>query len=176
MLLLNSLRGMIHRATPRRKAPRRLPGRSRPNRRLVLEELECRTLLSYAFTPIADTSPAGPYSGLGPPAAINDQGTVAFVANLQSGGQGVFTRTTDGTLGVIAITSDLISDFVNASYLNDNGTVVFTADLRDGARAIFTGSGGRLTRIADTEPNGLFSSFPGPAPRIDQNGAVYFRA
>src|SRR5262249_46997587 len=46
MLLLNALRQMIHRDTACRGRPRRLPGRSRVARRLLLEPLENRTLPS----------------------------------------------------------------------------------------------------------------------------------
>lgn len=149
MLLLNSLRGMIRQATARRDVSRRLPRRGRPNRRLVLEELEGRTLLSsYSFTPIADTGPGSPYSGLGVGQAINDLGAVAFQANLRSGGEALLTRNVNGSLGIIATTSDLIRTFALSPYMNDSGTVSFGADLRDGSRAIFTGSGLELTRIA----------------------------
>src|SRR5262249_11796408 len=48
MLLLNSLRQMVGRATARRRGPRRPPGRSRVARRLLLEPLEDRTLPSCA--------------------------------------------------------------------------------------------------------------------------------
>src|SRR5215472_8619605 len=46
MLLLNSLRKMVGNTAARCQGPRRLPGRSRVTRRLLLEPLEDRTLPS----------------------------------------------------------------------------------------------------------------------------------
>jgi hypothetical protein len=133
-------------------------------------------LLSYTFTPIADTSPGSPYSGLAVGKAINDRGQVAFVADLKSGGEAIYRTEGDGRLMTIAQTDGLIRDFYLSPFMNDSSSVSFGADLTDGAQAVFTGSGGALTRIADTEPASPFSSIPFPAPRIDARGAVYFRA
>ena len=148
---------------------KKLP-RTSPSRRfaLNLEALEDRCLLSsYSFTPIADTGPNSPYSGLEVRPAINDLGAVAFVANLKSGGAGIFTRNPDGSQGpIIAVTNDLIRTVTLSPFMNDGGTVSFGAKLRDGSTAIFTGRGQELTRIADTEPDSPFSSLPSPAPRI----------
>jgi hypothetical protein len=143
---------------------------------LFLEALEDRCLLSsYSFTPVADTGPNSPYSGLGVGQAINDLGAVAFEANLRSGGAGIFTRNADGSQGpIIAITSDLIRTFTLSPFMNDSGTVSFGAELRDGSTAIFTGGGQELTRIADTEPDSPFGSLPSPSPRIQSDGTVTF--
>src|SRR5262249_10706305 len=54
MLLLNSLRQMVHRDTARRRGPRRPPGHHPRTRRLLLELLEDRTLPSC-------TVPAAPH-------------------------------------------------------------------------------------------------------------------
>ena len=133
-------------------------------------------LLSYTFTPIADTSPDSPYSGLVVGQAINDLGQVAFVAVLKSGGQAIYRTEADGRLTTIAQTDGLIRDFYLSPYMNDSGTVSFGANLTDGRQAVFTGSGEALTRIADTEPASPFSSIPNPAQRMDEDGVVYFRA
>src|SRR5438128_2537228 len=124
--------------------PRRSP-RARP---LVVEALEERTLLSYNFTMIADTSGAfGDVSRFFP--SINSQGAVAFEANLKAGGEAIFTGS-GGELSRIAVTGDFIGSFTLAPKINSAGTVAFGADLTAGGRAIFTGRGGELTRIADT--------------------------
>jgi hypothetical protein len=133
-------------------------------------------LLSYTFTPIADTSPGSPYSGLEVGQALNDRGQAAFVGVLKSGGEAIYRTEGDGGLTTIAQTDGLIRDFYLSPFMDDSGTVSFGADLTDGAQAVFTGRGGDLTRIADTEPASLFSSIPNPAPRIDARGEVYFRA
>jgi hypothetical protein len=171
--ILNSLSpSSPHTPTRRRTSPRQRPAA----RRLTLEALEDRMLLSYTFTPIADTGPGSPYSGLPVGKAINDRGQVAFVADLKSGGEVIYRTEGDGRLTTIAQTGGLIRDFYLSPFMNDSSTVSFGADLTDGAQAVFTGSGGDLTRIADTEPASPFSSIPNPAPRIDARGAVYFRA
>jgi arylsulfate sulfotransferase len=163
-----------HRAARSRST---LRGR-RPRARLILEALEDRCVPSiYTFTPIADTGPSSPYSGLEVGQAINNLGAVAFEANLKSGGAGIFTRNADGSQGpIIAITSDLIRDFYLSPYMNDSGTVVFGADLRDGTQALFTGTGTELTRIAGTGPDSPLSSLPPPAARIGSDGTVCFQA
>src|SRR5262249_33477417 len=58
MLLLNSLRGMVRRATAHRRGPRRTPDRSRVTRRLILEPLEDRTLPSCTVSLVpSETAP-----------------------------------------------------------------------------------------------------------------------
>jgi hypothetical protein len=132
-------------------------------------------LLSYTFTDIADTSPGSPYSGLEVRPAINDLGAMAFVANLKSGGAGIFTRNPDGSQGpIIAVTNDLIRTVTLSPFMNDGGTVSFGAKLGNGSTAIFTGRGQELTRIADTEPDSPYSSLPNPAPRIQSDGTITF--
>src|SRR5438128_4207058 len=171
--ILNSLSPSSPHARTRRRPSTR---RGSAARRLHLAALEDRMLLSYTVTPIADTSPGSPYSGLPVGKAFNDRGQVAFVADLKSGGQAIYRTEADGRLTTIAQTDGLIRDFYLSPFMNDSSTVSFGADLTDGAQAVFTGSGGALTRIADTEPASPFSSIPFPAPRIDARGAVYFRA
>src|SRR5215213_3285565 len=91
--------------SPPARRPRPAP------RRLALEAVEDRMLLSYSFTPIADTGPGSLYGALDR-AAINDLGAVAFRANLKAGGAGIFTRNPDGSQGpTIAMTGDLIRTF-----------------------------------------------------------------
>jgi hypothetical protein len=164
-----------HRSAGHSGACGRRSARSQLNRLPFLEPLEERTLLSYSFTLIADNDPHSPYSVVenGP---INDQGALAFRAVLKSGGEGLFTRAMDGSLGIIAITSDLVRTFPAGFSINKGGTVSFGADLRDGVRTIFTGSGQELTRLVDTGPDSPFSDLLLPAATINDAGAVAFRA
>src|SRR6516225_347803 len=114
--ILNSLRP----SSPPTRKRRRPSRRQRPAaRRLTLEALEDRMLLSYTFTPIADTSPGSPFSGF-KGWAINNLGDLAFQANLRSGGEVIYERDAHGgELTTIATTGDLISTFVLNPYMND---------------------------------------------------------
>jgi hypothetical protein len=69
---------------------------------------------------IADN--AGP---LGP--TMNDRGTVAFRANLGSGGSGIYTGR-DGLIASIAATGDVFSAFHGLPVINSRGVVAFRAD------------------------------------------------
>src|SRR5262249_10300540 len=128
MILANVLRRMRGRAVHSRGGSPHAHRRRCRARPLALEALEDRCLLSsYSFTLLADDSPDSPFLLPGPATGgiptINDHGTVAFQAGLKSGDEGVFTRDTQGNLGIIATTSDLISDFRIAGGINDAGTV-----------------------------------------------------
>src|SRR5215218_9042975 len=176
MWLSSILRSLTPSSARARTRPRPSPAGRPPACRLSVEALEDRALLSYTFTPIADTSPDSPYGALVVGQAVNDLGQVAFVAVLNSGGQAIYRTEADGRLTTIAQSDGLIRDFYLSPYMNTSGTVSFGANLTDGRQAVFTGSGGTLTRIADTEPDSPFSSIPNPAQRMDENGVVYFRA
>ncbi len=71
--------------------------------------------------------------------AINDPGTVAFVANLTTGGAGIFTKSSDGLLTTIVNTSDAFKSFGNVA-INNQGTVAFAARLNAGGQGIFIGA------------------------------------
>src|SRR6266516_3815630 len=109
-MCLSSILNSLSPSSPHARARRRPSPRRRPAaRRLTVEPFEDRMLLSYTFTDIADTGTGSPYSGLEVRPAINDLGAMAFVANLRSGGAGIFTRNPDGSQGpIIAVTNDLI--------------------------------------------------------------------
>src|SRR5690348_4823366 len=103
MMWLSSILNSPSRNVPHARTRRRPSPRPRPTtRRLTLEVLEDRMLLSYTLTPIADTSPGGPYSGLEVGQAINDRGQVALLAVLKAGGQAIYRTEADGRLTTIA--------------------------------------------------------------------------
>jgi hypothetical protein len=138
MLLLNSLRGMIHRVTARRKVSRRLSGRDRPHRRLVLEELEGRSLPStFMVTNLADGG-AGSLRR-----AILD-------ANAQPGADMIrfAPAARDGTIaltgGQLSITDDLVIDGPGAGRLAVSGN--------DASRVFQVSSGCRGHRRPDDHP------------------------
>lgn len=103
--------------------------------------------------------------------AINNKGTVAFKAFLDTGGSGLFTGNGEVVTPIADTNGGSFSQFESFS-LNDSDTVAFAASLDDGSGGIFTSNGGSLTPLVDT--SGAFSSFFSPA--INNNGIVAFGA
>jgi hypothetical protein len=129
----------------------------------------------FTFTNIADTNGQFSFVGLSP--VINERGTVAFDADLDSGEYGIF-RNDGGAITTIVDNKGVFSTFGSRYALNDNGTVAFTADLdglnlQTGGRGLFTGSGGAINTIVDTN-SPLFSNIYEPA--INNSGTVAFGA
>jgi hypothetical protein len=90
-------------------------------------------------TTIADTS--GFFSSFGS-VAINNSGEVAFLANLKSGGQGIFIGSDPVTDEVIGIGDSLFGSTVTAiSFsdrgLNNSGQIAFVATLANGTEGVF---------------------------------------
>jgi hypothetical protein len=119
-------------------------------------------------TTIADDS--GSLRSFGDLLAINNKGTVAFDAFLETGGRGIFTGNGE-VVTPIADTNGSFSQFDSFS-LNDSDTIAFAASLDDGSGGIFTSNGGSLTPLVDT--SGAFSSLFSPA--INNKGIVAFGA
>jgi probable HAF family extracellular repeat protein len=108
--------------------------------------------------------------------SINNVGTVAFFANLDAGGSGIFT-TSGGPFATIVDTNGPVFRFANGGpSINDSGTVAFFAELDSGGGAILTGNGGPLNTIADNVGPGMFSSIFPVDPAINNNGEVAFVA
>lgn len=121
----------------------------------------------------ATSDPNSPHQGL----AINNQGQVAFFANLKNpnGGQGIFINS-NGTNKTVATNLDKFSQFGQGLSLNDNGEVAFFADLSStdvGNILIGNSTTTNYRKIADTE--GVFSSFA-PGLSLNDNGEVAFLA
>lgn len=104
---------------------------------------------------------------LGP--TMNDAGTIAFRAALESGAQAICAWN-DGTLDVLAATGDEYVAFHGLPVVNAAGAVAFRADRRDSA-GIFVGGRGGLRRIVETGER--FTSL-GQFPMINDAGAVAF--
>jgi hypothetical protein len=140
---------------------------------------------AFTFTKIADDS--GPFSFVdvffGPEPVINNGGTVAFLTNLDTGGEGIFTGT-GGATTTIAIADDsgpsgTFGTFQSSPALNDEGTVAFTAFLSTGVPrsffggGLFTSNGGATTFIADS--NLQLAPFLGN-PAINNEGTIAITA
>lgn len=119
---------------------------------------------------------------------LNDRGRVAFRADLDQGGKGIFSNTR-GDTGTIADTTSGLITFGITPDLNQRGTVVFSAGTApvpgtievDGQMVpiaelfqnagIFIGQDDQLTAIAD--PNDGLILF-GSSPAINDQGTVAF--
>lgn len=128
----------------------------------------------FKFTNIADTEGQFSFVGLSP--IINERGTVAFSADLDSGESGIFTN--DGGAITSIVDNKGVFDSFGSYAINDSGTVAFDADLdgmeiEAGGRGIFTSNGGAITTIVDTN-SPLFSNFFEPA--INNSDTVAFGA
>jgi hypothetical protein len=98
---------------------------------------------SLNFTKVAEST--GSFVPLSAP-ALNNNGTVAFVAELeQFYHQGLFT-VSDGSVTQIADTYSSFYSFETFA-INDSGTVAFGAESDERIQGIFTSSGGVITPI-----------------------------
>jgi hypothetical protein len=125
----------------------------------------------YTFTNIADTS--GPFSAFSAFPSLNNSGTVAFAAGLDTGGNGIFT----GSGGPTATLYDTRGPFngLGPFSLNNSGSVAFFGN-RDTGEGIFTGNGGPTTTIADTSGPFLGFSDGFVGPPLNDSGTVAFLA
>ncbi len=119
---------------------------------------------AFTFTQIADTS--NDFSRFGFYPAIDNDGTVAFLADLNTGGSGVFkgsgreiTRIDDGQF----------SSFFSFNPAISNGNVAFSGNLKTGGSAIYALSGGALQAIATSGNPATFG-----LPAINSEGTIAF--
>lgn len=109
--------------------------------------------------------------------AINESGTVAFVASGNDKKQGVF-RWQDGEMATIASESDgLLTSFGDDVVINATGIVGYDANVIAGVneRVIRTSDGVSTKTIVDTNEQGLIGRFLG-SPSINASGEVAFFA
>jgi hypothetical protein len=126
----------------------------------------------FAFVPVADTvdrfSDFSPYVP-----SIDPQGRMAFQASLRGGGSGVFLAG-DGSIADLALTGDLIDDFISHPDICGDGSWCAYATLRSGEQAVVLGRAGRLASVADTR--GSFTRIGPLGPVMNEAGVVAFRA
>ncbi len=135
-----------------------------------------------------DGNPASQFTGFDNSVALNDNGWVAFVANLAGNVRGVFAS--DGTTTVTIATEahpDVSDIEFFAPDMNNDGLVVFRAFNASGQRAIWVGDGTDLmplvtehdilpTDLGDGRVDQNTTSSPvfGGAPCVNNNGDVAF--
>ncbi len=147
---------------------------------------------SGAVTTIANTSGTSKFSdfllggldvgrGEGPFAKytipdINDQGSVAFNADLKGGGKGIFVGDGKSIDTVIAETTDGPFSYFSLPSINDSGTVAFNTGFTSGGAAILEKTtDGKFTTVADTSSGSIFKDFKSDVA-LNQQGDVAFLA
>jgi hypothetical protein len=109
------------------------------------------TPIPYTYTLIAEGTPGAGTSLLtsgGLSAAINDDGTVAFVGTRRAGGTAIYTGS-GGLLSTVVASGATYSGFSQIPVINDSGRVAFEATLTAGGAGVFTAlAGGAVTTIA----------------------------
>lgn len=104
---------------------------------------------------------------------INDQGTVVFVMQSESGIQGVYLgKGGRPTLAAAAVPQGPFAGFSVSPVINNGDAIAFTAFLNIGGSGVFKICGGSLTTIANSF--GPFSRFDYVA--MNDSGAVVFDA
>ena len=125
---------------------------------------------------IADLT--GMFSGFSAPPWINDNGTVALLASLDKGGEGVFTIGAGG-ITMIADNSGGISTFAAGPSINNLGEVAFIAHLRTGGDGIFTGPdllADKVIQTGDSLFGSEVTSLSFQRPSLNDLGQVAFFA
>jgi hypothetical protein len=139
-----------------------------------MERLEDRCLLSYAFTKIADTNDG--WSNFGDSPALNNNGTVAFLAHPVNDRVRQCIVTGDGSGGDltrIACEGPLDVSLSTQPSIADDGTVAYVWSFRQTTQEIRTGTGGDPTTLYATSGS-YFTGFGSPA--LNQAGTVAFWA
>ncbi len=132
----------------------------------------------YTFTNIADTAAGSPFRGFKLGVAINDEGTVAFVAVTRFVGdsptdQTVYTKSS-GELKKIVDSSGSLKDFAIGG-VNRMGVVALLASDSSYSHGIYAGDGGPLSTIALNSDTTRLGPLSRP-PDIGPDGAVAFIA
>ena len=126
----------------------------------------------FEFTNVVDSNSG--FSDFQGFPAINQAGSVAFVAVKSGDGPGVF-RVQEKNVTTIASEKDGLQFFGNDPAINASGVVAFGATISSGSRAIFTGNGQSKNLIVDAVPSGLAKNGVG-SPSINAAGTVAFQS
>ncbi len=143
---------------------------------------------SFTFTKIADTSST--FSSFFTSPSINDAGTVAFSAALDTGGTGVFTGSggpitnialSNGVSNGVGGTTSVLSSILTNPSINNAGRVAFGASTSDPSNSlgVYTGTGipgEGLTTIANFSFGLITLAGSGISPVINDAGTVALTA
>lgn len=152
---------------------------------IALTSLTAKEAFAFTFTKIADDSASLNFDNVsfGPDPAINDNGRVVFLTNLDTGGEGIFTS--DGeSITTIATASDTsefgnFGTFRSSPVINNENTVAFNAFLSTGNPRSFFGGG--VFTVRDGVTNFIDVSNLAPAaflgqPAINDKGTIAISA
>jgi len=123
------------------------------------------------FTNIIDST--SPYTDFAGP-SLNNNGVVAFYAQIKSGGYGIFSSNGSTTTTIADTTGSSFGNVYGTPSINDSGFVAFTGAGTAGA-GIFAGAGGAVTPIA--VPGSMFAGLPvgfGGTTSINNSGVAGF--
>lgn len=134
----------------------------------VLVLLTTSNAFAVTFTKVADTTDQ--FSSFGFSPSINNEGIVAFQAELKAGGSGIFAGSGGATTTIADTSGNSPFSIFYTPIINDGNTVAFRANLKKIGSGIFTVSNGVTTTIAEsTQPRGVFGN-----PAINNQGTVVF--
>ncbi len=125
----------------------------------------------YMFTNVIDST--SPYTDFVGP-SLNNNGAVAFYAQIKTGGYGIFRSDGTVTTPIALTTGTTFGNVYGTPSINDSGVVAFTGSGSAGT-GIFAGSGGAVTTIA--VGGGMFAGIPvgfGGTTSINNAGFVGF--
>lgn len=103
---------------------------------------------------------------------INNDGTVAFAAELRAGGQGLFTYN-NGVITTIAQTGRPF-DIYGSPVINNEGTIAFGAS-QGNTRGIYTSKDGVITTIGDDSGSFNYFEYMQFLPALNDRGTVAFK-
>lgn len=129
-----------------------------------------------ALMPIADTS--GSFEGFSSAVGINSAGVVVFKANLDDGGEGIYTGIGGVPTTVIDTTNLAFSGFATLPSINSSGTVAFRGELAAGGAAVFISEDGTLTRVigkGDSLDGGTIMGFAMSNTALNDAGQIAFQ-
>ena len=114
---------------------------------------------TYDFYSVADTT--GPYSSLGFAPAMNNSGTVAFIADRLSDGTGIYTVASSGATTTIAKTNGTyFKGFSSYLSLNNLGDVAFKGSTASTGIAYYVGDGGTPDEVVESSSTFSLDIFP----------------
>ena len=107
------------------------------------------------FTIVADTRSGSIFKDFKSDVALNQQGNVAFLADLNDGSTAIYTGTETGLEKVIAVGAPLDGStvtnlFISHKGINNNGEIAFDAVLANGGQEVF-----RADLVAVPEPSSV---------------------